>query len=143
VRDEGPGQAEYARIAPKGVLRELGELAVESAREILPDLADHRVDDVKVVDEPFRGRSGHPFVADHRRDLSVALEERARAVPYGGRQAATGLAVGKNTLARDALRMFLEALRAEQVCPDRILGPERERGRGPFGGRTRRSRGGR
>ncbi len=143
VRDEAPGQVQYAWIPLQGVLRELGELAVEPPREILPDLPDHRVDDVKVVDEPFRGRSGCPFVTDHRGDLSIALEQGARAVPDGRRQAATGLAVGQNALTRDALRVFLEPLRAEQVGPDGVLGAGHERGRGSFGGRTHRGRGSR
>ena len=40
VRDEGPRQPQYARIALEGPFRELGQLAVEAAREIVADLAD-------------------------------------------------------------------------------------------------------
>ena len=39
-----------------GTVGELGKLAVEPRREILPDLPDRRVHDVEVVDEPLRGR---------------------------------------------------------------------------------------
>ena len=42
VGDEGPGQPEHARVALEGAVGELRQLAVESRRKILPDLAGGR-----------------------------------------------------------------------------------------------------
>ena len=67
VGDEGPGEAEHARVAFKGAFGELGELAVEAGRKILPDLPHDLVDDVEVVDEPLRGRRDRAFLSDHAR----------------------------------------------------------------------------
>ena len=82
VRDEGPGETQDARVAVQGALRELGELAVESTREVLSDLAQDLFDDVEVVDEPLRGRRDRAFLSDHRGDRAIALEQHAPAVSH-------------------------------------------------------------
>ncbi len=130
VRDEGPGQSEHAGIPLQRALRELGQLAVDPRRQVLPDLPHHRVHHVEVVDEPLRGRSRRPFVADHRRDLSIALEQNTSAVSDSGREAAAGLSPGQDPIERDRFRVLLESFGAEEVGPDGLLGPRREWGRG-------------
>ncbi len=94
MRDEGPGQSEHAGIPLQRALRELGQLAVEPRGQILANLADHRVDDVEVVDEPLRGRGRRALVADHGGDLAIAQEQDAPAVPDPGREAAAGPSLG-------------------------------------------------
>ena len=130
VRDEGPRQSEHAGIPLQRTLRELGQLAVEPRRQILANLAHHRVHHVEVVDEPLRGRSRRSLVADHGSDLAIAQEENPPAVPDPGREAASGSLAGQDPLAGDRLRVLLEPLRAEELGPDGLLGPRREWGRG-------------
>ena len=84
VRDEGPRDPEHAGIALQRALRELGKLAVEAGRQILADLTHHRVHHVEIVDEPLRGRRRRALVADHRGDLSIALEQDPSAVADSG-----------------------------------------------------------
>ena len=69
-------------IALQRLLRELGELAVEPAREVLADLPHHLVHDVEVVDEPFRGRRDRPLPPGsprRSRDSTAAGPGRCRA----------------------------------------------------------------
>ena len=80
--DEGPGQPEYPRVALEGSLGELRQLAVESRRQILPDLSKDVLHDVEVVDEPLRGRGDRAFLSDHRGELAIASQQHAPAVPH-------------------------------------------------------------
>ena len=82
VGDEGPGQAEYPWVALEGALGELWQPAVESRRQILPDLSKDVLDDVEVVDEPLRGRGDRAFLSDHRGQLAIASQQHAPAVPH-------------------------------------------------------------
>jgi hypothetical protein len=120
VRDEGPGQTEYAWVTLKGTFRELGELAVESRRQILPNFSYDFVDNVEVVDEPLRGRRDRAFVSDHRGERSVTLKQNAPAVPYAGCEGASGLALRECTLAGDDARMLLESFGAEELSAYRV-----------------------
>ncbi len=122
VGDELPGQAEDARISLQRLLRELGKLAVKSAREVLANLPHGLVRDVEIVDEPFRGGRERPFFPDHRRDLSIALQQDAAAVPRPRREEAPGGAAGQDRPSRHALRELLQALGAQELGPDRLLG---------------------
>ena len=105
VSDERPGEAEHARIPLQSAFRELGELAIEPGREILPDLPNDLVDDVEVVDEPLRGRRDRAFLPDHRGERSIALEQNTPAVPHARRQGAADPALEQGRAgARSALR---------------------------------------
>ena len=134
VSHEGPGEAEHARIPFEGTFGELGKLAVEAGREILPDLPDDVVDDVEVVDEPLRGRRDRAFLPDHPRKDSITLKQRTPAVPHAWRQGAAGPAVERRAQARDLLCVLLESFGAEQLVPDGILRVENGRGRGGASG---------
>ena len=64
VRDEGPGEAEHARIAGERPVGELGQLAVVARRQVVADLADLLFDEVVVVEQPFGGRRDGPALVD-------------------------------------------------------------------------------
>ena len=79
--DEGPGKAEDPRIAGKRPVGQFRQLAIVAGRQIVPDLADLLLDEVIIVEQPFRG--GH--------DASAALQLRgARAI---GRKQDRGIVV--------------------------------------------------
>ena len=50
VGDEGPGEAEYPRIASKWAHGQLRELSVVSGRQVVPNLPDLVLDEVIVVE---------------------------------------------------------------------------------------------
>ena len=56
VSDIGPGESEHARIARERAIGQLRQLPVIAGWHVVTDLADLRLDDVVVVDEPFRRR---------------------------------------------------------------------------------------
>jgi hypothetical protein len=122
VCDVLPGHPEHAGISLKRLLRELRELAVESAREILAHLPQHLVRDVEVVDEPLRGRSDGAFLPDHRGDLSIALQQDPAAVAQARRDTVTACAVGQDRPARETLRKLFEPLGAQELGANGILG---------------------
>ena len=131
VRDERPGQAEDARIALEGPFRELGQLAIEAAREIVADLADLLLDDVEVVDQPLGGRRDGAFLADRRADGAIRGEQHPAVVAQPLRQRPTGAGPRRHALgSREALGMLLEALDAEELGADRLFGVPRD-GRRP------------
>ncbi|HEY5726638.1 MAG TPA: hypothetical protein VIX40_11815 [Methylomirabilota bacterium] len=130
VRDELPGQAEHAGISLQRLLRELGELAIESAGEVLANLPHRLVGDVEVVDEPFRGGGDRPFLPDHRRDLAIALRQDAAAVAHVRREEVSGSAAGQDRPTRDVRRELLQALGTQELGPDRLLGLAGEGRRG-------------
>jgi hypothetical protein len=109
---------------------QLGKLAVEPGREILPDVADDLVHDVEVVDEPFRRRHDRAFLPNHPGERAIALEQDTPAVPHAGRQGAADPTFEQGPLARDPLGVLLEAVGAEQLFPDGLLGVENGRGGG-------------
>ena len=56
VRDEGPGEAEHARIAGERARGQFRQLAVVAGRQVVADLADLLLDQVVVVEQPFGRR---------------------------------------------------------------------------------------
>src|SRR5207249_10526068 len=97
VRDEGPGQTEYARVAVQGAFRELGELPVEPVRKVLPNFPHDFIDDVEVVDQPLRGWRNRAFLSDHRGDRSITVEQNTTAVTQARGQGAPGLRSEEHT----------------------------------------------
>jgi len=52
VGDERPGQAEDPRVSGERSVQQLGQLAVETGREVDADLANLLLDHVKIIDQP-------------------------------------------------------------------------------------------
>ena len=129
VLDEGPGQAVDARIALERAAGELGQLAVEARRQVLPDLAELILDDVEVVHEPLgRGRDRSLF-ADRARDRAVGGEQDLPVLLKAGEQEPPAALAGVDrVLRRQALRELLEALGGKELArigsaADRIPDP--------------------
>ncbi len=122
VRHERPRQAVDTRIASMGVVGELGQLAVEAGGQVVADLAELILDDVEIVDEPFRRRRDGPLLADgaadrairRAQDAAVVLDALQQALP-AGRAAQDGLGGGQ------ALGVLLESLDPEELRPDRLF----------------------
>ena len=78
---EGPGESEHARIPFERALRQLGQAAIEPARQILADLANLLLREIKVVEQPLvRGRDG-ALIANGLFDAAIGLEERPGRCP--------------------------------------------------------------
>ena len=123
MRDEGPGHSEHARIAFEGPFRQLGQLAIEAAREIVADLANLFLGDVKVVDQPLGRRGDDAFFTDGRGDGAIRGEQHPAVVPEPCRQRSTRPGLRRNALGRrQTLGMLLQALDAEQFAADRLFG---------------------
>ena len=135
VRDEGPGDAEYARIALEWPVGKFRQLTVEAAREVVADFANLFLDYMKVVDQPLgRGRDG-AFLADCDGDGAIRFEQDPAVFPQPCRQPSSGGRPRRDRLrSSEALGMLLEALDAEQFRADRLFGV-----RGKSGGRSLQS----
>ena len=57
MRDVGPRDPEDARIAFQRAIGELGQLPIESARQVIANFANLLFDDMKVIDQPLGGRA--------------------------------------------------------------------------------------
>ena len=132
VGHEGPGQAVHARVAGQRPLGQLGQLAVEPGREVVADLAQLLVDDVKVVDQPFRRRRDRALLADGGGDDAVRLAEHATVVLDARQQAPPPARPVRDGLGRrQALGVLLESLDAEELGTDRALARRRRDQRVP------------
>ena len=122
VRDERPGEPVDARVAFERTVGELGQLTIESARQIVPDLPQLLVHDVEVVDQPFRGRRDGSLLPDGPGDDAVGFAQDAAVVLHprqewaAPRRARDGLGGGQT------LGVLLESLDAEQLRTDRLFG---------------------
>ena len=76
--DEGPGQAENARITGERSGGEFRQLPIIASRQIRADLADLLFDEVVIVDQPFsRGRDCATFVGAFQKAFVRGQQDRA------------------------------------------------------------------
>ena len=68
MRDKRPDQPEDPRQRGKGTVGELGQLAVISRRKVQPHFADLALDEMEIIDQPFRGGGNRGLVV-HRRQI--------------------------------------------------------------------------
>ena len=136
VADQLHGHRVDARVAGALARRELGQLAVVAARQVLPHAADLGGDEVVVVEQPLR-RRGDELARGARRRPSCG---RPRAAPARCRRSAGTVARGARRrridgeAGRQRLRSLLEPLDAEQ-----LVAQGSSRGRRHDGAATRAS----
>ncbi len=122
VRDVGPGETHNPRVAREMALGQLGELAVVVRGQVVADLAELLVDDVKVVDQPFRGRRDRPFVLDRTGQDAIRLQQDAAVL---GDTRSDGVSptrrVGDHLGGGESPRMLLQPLDAEELGKDRLF----------------------
>ena len=122
MRDERPGDAEYARIALQRSVGKLGQLTIEAAGKIVADFANLLLDYVKIVDQPLGGGCDRAFLADRGCDRSIGIEQDPPVFPQPCRQPPPGLRLrGDRLRGREALGMLFEALGAEQFGANQLL----------------------
>ena len=114
MSDEGPGDAEDARVADERTRGELGKLPVIARRQVGAKLANLLLDEMIVVDEPFGRRRYRPPFIDRGDDRAVSLKKNGAV----GRQAPgerTALVhPGRDDLGDgETARVLLKALDAE------------------------------
>ena len=122
MRDEGPGQSEDPRIALERATGELGQSAVEPAREVVPDLLNLLLRDVEVVDQPLVRRRDGALLAEGLLDVSIRVEQHPAVVLEASVEVSAGLRTGGDLLSsRKAFRVLLEALDAEQFAANQLV----------------------
>ena len=114
-----PGEPDHARRALERPLAEPGKLAVEPGRQVGADVVQDVFDDVKVVDQPFRGGCGRALFFDDGGERPVAPEQDPAIVPDAAEQRGIGDLAVHHPVTGDGLGLQLQALDAEQVGPDR------------------------
>ncbi len=130
MRDVGPRDPEHARISFQRTLGELGELTVESARQVVANFANLLFDDVKIIDQPFRRRRDRTLLADRARDTPIGLEQHASVVAHPRRhRPAAPRAVRDALRDRQRLAMLFQSFDAEQFRSDRLFCVCETRGR--------------
>jgi len=105
-----------------GAVGELGKLAIEAGGQVVADLAELILDDVKIVDEPFRGRRDGALLADGAADRAIGLAQDTAVVVDALQQAMPARRAAPHGLGGgQALRVLLEPLDAEELRPNRLL----------------------
>ncbi len=128
VSDEGPGKTEDPRVARKGAAGELGELAVEAGGQVLADLPDLRLDEMIVVEQPFRRRHDGAAVLRFDGGRAVGGEKNGRVVVEPRPQRRHPARPGGGRLGRGkGLGVLLQPLQTEELRAD---GSSVRKGRG-------------
>ncbi len=70
-----PGEAEDARIAGKGAVRQFGQQAIVPVRQIRLDLADLCRDHMIIVDQPFGSRGDETTLVESCRNRLMRLKQ--------------------------------------------------------------------
>ena len=117
--DERPGDPEHPRVAGERPLAQLRQLAIVALGQVGADFADLLLDEMEIVQEPFRG--GRPRLAfdGGGGDLAVRRQQHALVVAQAGGQRFAGDPAAMDRLAgRQAVGVLLEAFDAEQLAAD-------------------------
>ncbi len=110
-----------ARHLPRG---QLGQIRVVLARKVVPDAPDLGLDEVEVVEEPFRRRGDELAAVDVVGEDAIGLAQHAGVV-LQAREERAGLAAriaGQREAGGEGLRPFLQALDAQELGAQRLLG---------------------
>ena len=112
--NEGPGNAEDARVARQRAVCELRQLAIETRGQIVLDLADLIFDDEEIVHQPLGGRCDRIVFMGRLGDGAIGAAKDAFVVTKPGGERSAGGGSGRDPLrAGKALGVLLEALGAE------------------------------
>jgi hypothetical protein len=103
-------------------LGEFGEFPVVVLRQVQLDTSELILDNMEVVDKPFRSGRDRFLVPDRSGQRAV-IPEQACAVPLElGKQRPAATPIGTNfELGRKMSGIELKAFNAEQLLPDRVL----------------------
>ena len=122
VGDECPGDPEDTRVAGERSARELRQFPVEPRGQVGADLADLGLDDVVVVEQPFRRRGDRLPTADGGGDRAVGGEQYRLIVlepldQRGPRLRPSGDDLGDG----EARRVILESFDAEELVANELI----------------------
>jgi len=116
VGDECPGDPEHAWISGQRTLCKLGQLSVIARRQVVADLADLRLDDVVIVDQPLCGGRACASLGNCPGNGAVGLEQGPSIVAQTRDQRPDRDGPGRHMLGDgQAFGVLLEALRAEDL----------------------------
>ncbi len=128
MRNERPRDSENARIALQRAVRQLGQLAVEAARQVIANFANLLLDDVKIIYQPFGRRCDRALFTDCGGGTAIHFEQHACGGAYPRRHRTSCAGPVRNALGnRKCLAMLFETLDTEQFGANRFLRASRER----------------
>ena len=129
VADDRGGHRGDARGAGRLARSELGQLEVELLGQVPLDLADLRLDQVEVVEQPLRGRGDERPLVHVLREPTVRVAQDGGVVFEAGEEhpRAPARLARQRVAGREVLRLFLEPLDVQQLAAQRTgrgrLGP--------------------
>jgi hypothetical protein len=129
----GPGQPVDAWVTREVTHGDLWQEAIITARKVVPDLPELFVHDVKVVEDPLRGRRNLTLRHDGFGDVPVPGQEHARVLANSGEEIPFLGRLFSGAMGRSqALGVLLETLDGEELGADRFF--QRGRTGGDGGG---------
>ena len=82
VRNERPSEPVDARIPLEVPLRQLGQFSIIAGRQVVVDFAQLFVDDVIIVDQPFRRRRDGALLPNRPGNRTIRFEEHFAVVQH-------------------------------------------------------------
>ena len=126
MRNKGPGQAEYARIAGERSIGELGQLPIVAGRQRGADFANLPLDEVIIIDQPIGCGCMRASLIDCSDDHTISVEQYGTII---GEATGQGMALAPRRddrlRNRETSRMLFETLDAEQLGADGITAEPR------------------
>jgi hypothetical protein len=86
VGDEGPGKAEYPRIAGEWSLSQFRQLAIVAGGQVIPNLADLLLDQMVIIEQPFCSRDHTSAVLQLRGARAIGRKQHRGIVVEPGMQ---------------------------------------------------------
>jgi len=120
VGDVRPRQLQHAGRAGQRAFVERGQLAIEAPGQVGPDLVEHFLDDVEVVDEPLGRRRRRALFVDDGGEGAITAKEHAAALASAREQAQDRAAAGGDPMAGDRLGHLLQTLDAQKLAANRF-----------------------
>ena len=122
VGNECPGDTEHARVAGERTGCELRQLAIVTGRQVLPDFTNLGFHQMIVVQQPLGRRSNRPVFIDGARDGAISAEQHHFVGTEAHPERPAACRLQRDQLGcRQAGRMFLESLDAEELVPHQAL----------------------
>ena len=122
MRDDCPGYAENAWVTRKRAFDEFWQLAIEARRQVVFDFTNLLIDNVKIVEQPFRRRRDRLTAAGSQYDAAIGRNKHICVVVESRRNWPTLAAPRVDALRfGKTLRVLLQALNTEELRANGLL----------------------
>ena len=123
MRYISPGHAEHARIAFQVAGGQFRQFFVKAGGKVVANFAKLFLNDVKVIDQPFRCRGDGEVLLNRLGSGTVIFQQRAAVFGYARYKRTAAIGIRRNSLSSgQAFGMLFQTLDTEKLCANGLFG---------------------